>query len=250
MPYANTSALAYYKQPTQISWAYNYARLPNATNNPGVFPPPSLPLTYYPLLYNAKVTLDSWINEASNSIELYGSDALFSFNEPDLCANLQTSACMSVKEALDAWAIYMEPFAKCGVRLIAPSVGNDGRYSIQWLTQFMGNATSPQYNYTIDAINVHWYASPYNFIYFKEYMTLAHSIAPDKPLWVTEYGFDKVYFDENLNIEFLKNTTGWVDAQPWIEKVAWFGYYKNNLLDANATGLTLRGQVYGDYKAS
>jgi hypothetical protein len=249
LPYGQVSTLQYYKTPTQVSWAYDYTYRVNDTNNVGPFPPrPDLPLRYYPLVFNDKITLENWINGVANSVEFYNTDAIFSFNEPDLCGDLN-SACMSVAQAIIGWAKYMEPFKDCGLKLIAPAIGNAGN-SISWLTQFMGNAT--QLNYTISALNLHHYSYPYlpgGLDVFKNYTRDVHAISPGLPVWVTEYGVDggNLNAPEQVVLDYLNATLDYADATDWIPKIAWFGNYKNNLLDANGTGLSARGQLYSTH---
>ncbi|ETN41927.1 uncharacterized protein HMPREF1541_03866 [Cyphellophora europaea CBS 101466] len=248
LAYGNVSSLQFYSPPSQISWAYNYYSLPNnsATNNTGPFPSSQSPnMTFYPLLFNDNPSLTSiWEANVNFAVTHYGADAIFSFNEPDLC--VQGSACMTVERALVAYERFIQPFAACGVKLAAPSVTNAGSGFI-WLSQFLGNAT--QRNLTVDIINIHWYASPYNQQYFQDYMVNASRIGGDRPIWITEYGMDKIY-PEPAVLQFVRNTTYWVDQQPWIQKTAWFGNYNNNLLNADGSGLSQRGRVWKEYVGS
>lgn len=165
-----------------------------------------------------------------------------SFNEPDLCVD--GSSCMTVQQALTAYERYIQPFAECGVRLVAPAITNTANGTI-WLQQFLGNAT--QRGLTIDVVNLHWYASPYNQQYFEDYMTTAYQTFGRRPVWITEYGMDQNYLEPAV-LQFIRNTTYWVEQQPWIEKTCWFGNYRNNLLNADGSALSQRGQMWNSYK--
>jgi hypothetical protein len=156
---------------------------------------------------------------------------------------------MTVSRALTAYNKSLQvPFANTpGVKLVAPSVTNAGS-GFTWLSQFIGNAT--QLGYQIDVINIHWYASPYNMEYFISYMTEAHTRWPNYPIWITEYGMDNTNYYEPHVLQFIRNTTTWCDAQPWIERYAWFGNYPNNLINAQSTALSPRGELWNSYANS
>jgi hypothetical protein len=202
-------------------------------------------MTFFPLLFNDNPTLTSiWEANVNFAITNYGTDAIMSFNEPDLC--IGGSACMTVARAIRAYARYIQPFADCGIRLAAPAITNTANGTI-WLQQFLGNATA--LNLTVDIINLHWYASPYNQQYFQDYMTEKYNLFGQRPIWITEYGMDQPY-QEAAILQFLRNTTYWVDQQPWVEKTCWFGNYNNNLLTSDGTALSARGQVWNSYKGT
>jgi hypothetical protein len=129
---------------------------------------------------------------------------------------------------------------------VAPSVTNAGS-GFTWLREFLGNASLPQNNLTIDIVNIHWYASPYNMEYFIEYMRNASVIAQGRPIWITEYGMDDPNYYEPHVQQFFKNTTYWCDQQPFIERYAWFGNYANNLLTSAGNGLSPRGVLWHNY---
>jgi hypothetical protein len=204
-------------------------------------------MQFFPLLFNDNPGVtDVWEANVNFAIANYGTDAIFSFNEPDFC--IDGSACMSVARALDAYEKFIQPFADCGVKLGSPSVTNAGG-GLDWLSQFLGNAT--QRGLTVDFINIHWYACPYCMSYFQDYMRTAYGIGGNRPIWITEYGMDNNQgrgpYAESAVLQFIRNTTYWVEQQSWIEKLSWFGSYKNNLLNANGTGLTQRGDVWNSY---
>lgn len=199
-------------------------------------------MTFYPLLFNDNPSLTSiWEANVNFAVANYGAEAIFSFNEPDFC--IPGSACMSVERALVAYERYIQPFAECGIKLAAPWVTNAANGFV-WLSEFLGNAT--QRNLTVDIINIHWYASPYNQQYFQDYMTEAYQRFGRRPIWITEYGMDQRYL-EPATLQFIRNTTYWVDQQPWIEKTCWFGNYVNNLLNADGSGLSPRGELWNSY---
>lgn len=154
---------------------------------------------------------------------------------------------MNVQRALLGYNKSMQPFAG-RTRLVAPAITNAGS-GFTWLREFLGNASLPQWNLTIDIVNIHWYASPYNMQYFIDYMTQASVIANGRPIWITEYGMDQTYQEPAVQ-QFMRNTTYWCDQQSFIERYAWFGNYPNNLLNSAGTALSPRGVIWNSYAGS
>ncbi|KPI39088.1 uncharacterized protein AB675_4556 [Cyphellophora attinorum] len=228
LPYGQVSTLQYYKTPTQVSWAYDYTYRVNDSNNVGPFPPrPDLPLRYYPLVFNDKINLTNWVIGVADSVEKYNTDAIFSFNEPDLNGDSNSANMNVARRSL---------------------VGRSN--SLTWLSEFMGNAT--QRNFTISALNMHHYSYPYlpgGLEVFKNYTMAVHAISPGLPVWVTEFGIDggNLNAPEQVVLDYLNATLDYADATDWIPKIAWFGNYPNNLLNASGTGLSARGQLYSTH---
>jgi len=244
---------------SQVSWAYDYAPYPNASDNNGPYPLPSAQnnnytLRFIPLLFNGGETAaQEWPAYVESAIVNYNADALFSFNEPD-AAYSGLSANMAVSEALAAYKRSIQPFANrtlpSGAKLLlgSPSITNAGQ-GLTWLSEFLGNASLPQYNLTVDFINIHFYASPYNFELFKEFITSAYDLGERKlPVWVTEFGVSDEYpWHDSSVVPFIKNCTTWLDEQPWVERYAWFGAYPNNIINAGGSGLNARGRFYANW---
>jgi hypothetical protein len=190
------------------------------------------------------------------SIQHYGTDALFSFNEPDACNNGQ-SACMDVPSSVAAYKTYLQPFAG-QVLLGAPSITNAAPpASLTYLSYFLGNCTGC----TIDFINLHWYSSPNSFSYLTSYVEQAYAVGGGLPVYITEFGMDNVYYVETDVATFLKNATTWLDAQSYVKRYAWFGDFAQTgpsyaqgygyLVNAQGNGLSNEGgymeKLYGGY---
>ncbi|KIW11897.1 hypothetical protein PV08_09170 [Exophiala spinifera] len=223
LAYTNVTTLPFYPPPSPyISWSYNYYSLPNASDNVGAYP--STQFRYIPLLYNDASSLTSiWAGNVNYSISHYGTDAIFGFNEPDACFSGQ-SACMNLSSVLSGYQRFLQPFASIvgasggagqqgggrsgggHVKIGAPAVTNIGAPSgLDYLARFLGNATLM--NLTVDFINIHWYASPYNIQYFMDHVTTAYNVTGQAkyPVWVTEFGMDRGDYDQNVVVEFVSD---------------------------------------------
>ncbi|EXJ75377.1 uncharacterized protein A1O5_02073 [Cladophialophora psammophila CBS 110553] len=262
LAYRNVTTLQFYPPPSPyISWSYNYYSLPNASDDMG--PYPSSQYRFIPLLYNDADSLTSiWSGNVNFSITNYGADAIFGFNEPDANFNGQ-SANMPVAQSIQGYRNFMQPFAG-RVKIGAPAVTNAGG-GLTYLAQFLGNAT--QQNLTIDFINIHWYASPYNIDYFETYLLQAYNLsltyftASPIPVWVTEFGMDQNNYDQATTVQFLKNATLWMDEQVWVERYAWFGNFPggltsygapttNMLLNVDGSGRGVLGDLWYMYNGT
>lgn len=242
-------------------------------------PYPSSQFAFIPLLFNDDPTLTAiWAANVNFSIANYGTDALFGFNEPDACFG-GLSSCMSLNRSLQGYATYMQPFA--GRRTVSSTAGggggggtntptppgkpikigsvavtNSGQDGLTYLSTFLSNATTM--NLTIDFLNLHWYASPYNIDYFKDYMTQAYNVTGRGryPIWITEFGMDRPDYPTAVVQQFLKNASKWCDETTWVERYAWFGNFRseggatNLLLNADGSGLSALGKVWGSYNGT
>ncbi|KIW34333.1 uncharacterized protein PV07_01116 [Cladophialophora immunda] len=262
LAYRNVTTLQFYPPPSPyISWSYNYYSLPNASDDVGAYP--SSQYRFIPLLYNDADSLTSiWAANVNFSIANYGTDAIFGFNEPDANFNGQ-SANMPVAQSIQGYRNFMQPFAG-RVKIGAPAVTNAGG-GLAYLAQFLGNAT--QQNLTVDFLNIHWYASPYNIDYFESYLLQAYNLsltyfpAAPVPVWVTEFGMDQAGYDQATTVQFLKNASRWMDDQLWLARYAWFGNFAagytaagapatNMLLNVDGSARGVLGDVWYTYNGT
>ncbi|EXJ84642.1 hypothetical protein A1O3_05312 [Capronia epimyces CBS 606.96] len=253
LAYTNVTTLVYYPPPAPyIRWSYNYYSLPNASDDVG--PYPAAQFRFIPLLYNDASSLTSiWASNVNTSIASYGTDAIFGFNEPDACYSGQ-SACMSVSRTVQGYLNYIQPFSG-HVLIGAPAVTNSGSSGLSYLSQFLGNAT--QLNLTVDFVNLHWYASPYNIQYFMDYLTQAYTQTGQSryPVWVSEFGMDRSDYPVADVVAFLKAASAWMDLQPWVARYAWFGNFASGvgtefLLNADGSGRSGLGDVWYGYNGT
>jgi len=170
VPYNDVDAVAPFAG--KISWAYNWGSSPDGTLPSGV--------QYIPMMWSPSNGGTTW-NAAATSAIASGSDTLLGFNEPDLGAQ----ANLSVDAAVKGWNSLMEPF-KCKARLAAPAVTNGGApMGLTYLKSFLAACSGC----TIDVVPIHWYDSPTNVAYFKQYIADAYAAGGNRPLWITEFGF-------------------------------------------------------------
>ncbi|GAA5964011.1 hypothetical protein JCM3765_007838 [Sporobolomyces pararoseus] len=218
---------------SDLAWAYNWNSHLFETNGEKV---PSgvqfVPMLWKPdndHLKTFEKDVEYWKGQPGGVTHILG------FNEPDLGGQ----ADMSVQATVDAWAQYMQPFAKQGIKLVSPAVTNGAApMGLTFLENFMAGVK--QRGLKVDAIALHWYDSPTNFDYFKNHLTEAH----DKfglPIWLTEYGFTSG--TEQQKIDFHSKMVPWMDSQPWIERYAAFGDFVGTFVDGNGGVLPL-GNAY------
>ena len=141
-------------------------------------------------------------------------DALLAFNEPDNCDG---QACMSVARAVTAYKAYLQPYAG-SLSLGAPAVtnGHGSGIGLDWLQQFMTACTGC----TIDFIPLHFYGSYADPGQMTNYITQAHNMFPNVPIWVTEYGTTSGSQDQILT--WMKSIVPWLDSQSYIQRHAYF----------------------------
>jgi hypothetical protein len=192
-----------------VSWYYTWSPVPVETA-PGN-------LEFVPMLWGWN-QIDLW-NEW-----VLGGKAQFwevlGMNEP----NQQGQSDMSAGSGVELWKTYIQPLKSRGVRLISPATTSSptGKQWIQEFQSICGGAC------TFDAVSLHWYdVGVQKFI---DYVTDFHNTF-NSNIWVTEYACQNfnggAQCSEGEIWDFLQQTTGWMDATPWVEKYAWFGVMKD-----------------------
>ncbi|TFK70460.1 hypothetical protein BDN72DRAFT_540155 [Pluteus cervinus] len=183
------------------TWVYDWANTPPsylATSG----------LEYVPLQWGSPNIEDFIPNAiACNATHVLG------FNEPDF----DQESNILPSQAASLWMQYIEPLSSVGVKLGAPAVTASGTGK-PWLIDFFAACT----NCTIDFIPLHWYGTGTEGFY--NYLWDIHTQFPNKTLWVTEYA-DTSSNDTEV-AAFLNATTIYLDGLDWIERYAWFGYFR------------------------
>jgi len=161
---------------------------------------------------------------------------ILGFNEPDLASQSNINATY----AAELWLDYIQPLKSSGVVVGAPAISSaeTGR---PWLSAFLDACEKCD----IDFIPFHWYGSGVENFY--DYIGSIHAQFPLYPLWVTEYA--ETSSNDTVVTEFLSQTIQYMDMLEWIERYAWFGYFRDNgnshynLLDVNGN-LNILGHIY------
>ncbi|KAI9764607.1 MAG: hypothetical protein M1840_008337 [Geoglossum simile] len=213
---------------SQISWGYNWGNSCGGKLKSGFM--------FIPMLWGlAGEKTGGWVQAANTAIAA-GSKYLLAFNEPDLPAQ----ANLSPKDAADGYITWMQPFAG-KAKLGAPAVTNGGSpYGMTWLKSFLEKCSGC----TIDFVPIHWYDSATNIEYFKNYVKQAHDTS-GKQIWITEFAGSG---SQDQQIAFLKAVMPWLDAQPYVERYAYFGVFDGSLVNGGSPSPL--GSTFSSYTGS
>lgn len=167
---------------------------------------------------------------------------LLGMNEP----NLTNQANRTPVEAAELWQDYVDLSKELNLKLISPAMchGNLAGYSdpVKWLDEFFALVNPDD----IYGIAIHAYmnsaSSMKGFIdKFRKY---------GKPIWLTEFAceFSPVP-SENAQIILMNDMCNYMEADPLVERYAWFilrggPSSVNNALANNQAQLTLLGNLY------
>lgn len=149
----------------------------------------------------------------SDAVRSQGADVILGFNEPDFA----NESNMDPVEAASLWKAHIEPLKERGVRLGAPAVTAAGT-GRPWLEKFFEACS----DCTFDFLPVHWYGTGSTGFY--DFLWSIHQDYPDYPIWVTEYADTSNNDTEVYN--FMQETLQYLDELEWIEKYAWFGFFR------------------------
>lgn len=186
----------------KVSWAYNWGST-SASIPSGI--------EYVPMLWGIQDQHTHNWNEAANKAIASGSTHLLAFNEPDHWEQASTDP----GTCAQAYLTHMQPFAG-RAKLGAPAVTNGGGdMGLNYLSKFMAACSSC----TIDFVPVHWYDAAANIEYFKKHIEAARDVAGGRPLWITEFG---AHGSDAEQAAFLAQALPWLEAQPYVEKYAYF----------------------------
>ncbi|KAJ7600826.1 glycosyl hydrolase catalytic core-domain-containing protein [Mycena floridula] len=219
---------------SQISWVYDWGLdipAPLLTSN----------LEYIPMQYGL-----GNIENLAASLQAHGAKTVLGFNEPDF----DQQSDLDPTYAAQLWIKYMNPLKDLisGIRIGGPAVSSSGSGQ-PWLEQFFAACNS---NCKMDFLPLHWYGVGVAGLY--DYLFQIHGQYPNLTIWMTEYagkshlaGFILMFYLEVIT--FLNQTAAYFDTLPWVERYAWFGYFRPengsayNFLDADG-GLNALGKAY------
>lgn len=213
-----------------VSWAYNWGSTTSGLNTA---------FEYVPMLWGLGTDHTNGWAQAAESAIASGSTHLLSFNEPDNAGQSN----LDCNTAASGYMTYMQPFAG-KAKLGSPAVTNGGPPSgLTWLSSFLSLCT----NCHIDFITCHWYDSATNFEYFKQYLQDAYKAGGGRPIWLTEFGASGT-LDEQVT--FLQVVMPWMDAQPWIERYAYYMVDQGSLISSGGNSLSSLGSTFMTYTSN
>jgi len=178
------------------------------------------------------------IEDLAVTVKGLGATTILTFNEPDF----EQQSNINATYAAQLWMQYIEPLKQSGIRLGGPAISSGGS-GLPWLQAFMAACSQC----TIDFLPFHWYGDGTGGFY--DYLYSLHAQFPNQTLWVTE--FAETSSNDSVVLDFLNQTTTTLDGLDWVERYAWFAFYRPtdgshwNLLDVNGN-LNAAGQVYID----
>ena len=215
-----------------VSWFYDWGALDHST-----------PTREYAMM--------AWGRSAANNpsrvdayIEKDTVTHLLSFNEPDNA----TQSNIPYTEAVSLHKLLLRTGYRMGSP--APEEGNADK----WLLNFMNKAE--QDTVKVDFIALHWYdwgnwtsthntsPNPANvFNRFKNYLTRIYNLYK-KPIWITEFNANRNTTPET-HARFMELALPWLDAQPFIERYAYF--FPPTVPAMENDTLTEVGRIYRDH---
>jgi len=207
-------------QNSQISWVYVWRSSPPAfLQNSG--------LEFVPMQWGS-----SGVDQFQSIVTGLGAKTILGFNEPDK----NTESNLSPDTAAAYWRQYIQPLHDQGVRLGAPVV-SAGTSGTNWFISFLRACAGC----TFDFVPLHWYGDDSQS--FVEYVQEFHGQF-DLPIWVTEWA--STSSDPNAILQFLKNTTSFLDSTSYVERYSWFSFARvgpTALLNSDGS-LNALGQAY------
>ncbi|KXN85688.1 Alkali-sensitive linkage protein 1 [Leucoagaricus sp. SymC.cos] len=184
-----------------ISWVYDWADLPPAYIAQSH-------LKYIPMQWGS-----GNIDKLASAVSAQEADTILGFNEPDFV----NEANIGAKDAAALWMQFIQPLKQQGIRIGGPAV-TAAPTGKQWLSDFLSECSQC----SIDFLPLHWYGSGTEGFY--SYIWDMHSSFPQLPIWVTEYA--DVSENSTEVWDFMNQTTHYLDALDWIERYAWFGFFR------------------------
>jgi len=152
---------------------------------------------------------------------------LMAFNEPDVSGQSN----MDPYYAAELYIEQIQHWSNKGTLLGSPAIV----WNLNWLATFLSQVEKKGGH--VDFICLHWYGSWKNLNGLKSYVQTAHARF-NKPIWVTEIGITTSSWPSQNQVKgFMMNAISWMDQQPYVYRVSWFGCFEsNNPPDNFATG--------------
>ncbi|MCR5737942.1 MAG: hypothetical protein K6G64_09855 [Eubacterium sp.] len=224
-----------------VAWYYNWGNTPSSGSQyAGV--------EYVPMVWseysaaNFKKRLETYKSQ--------GYKYTLTFNEPDMGSSV--GGCnMSVDQVYNVWQGIAD---MKGIQVSAPATAGWPQAKSNWFKQFMDKLTKKDYD--PDFIAIHCYPEDYAgkemAQWFLEEIIDWTWNAYHKPIWITEFSTHGQYVNASGNNgtkEFWEAVMPGLDARPYVERYAAFGFNSANsencgLWNYSTGSLTAGGQVY------
>ena len=221
--FADTGASYGYLQAVNAGWYHRWGPSKSST---GGFDAKFVPMFWGGYQVNQS-NIDMIIN--------YGDvEWVLGFNEPER----SSQANMSVSQAIAAWQTLDAGFDGTGIKLISPSVSDDGTGQ-SWLSSFMSQASSQ--GLQVDAVSFHWYGisnpndpvgAAWSFLARVDWYHNSFG----KPVWITEFALHDWggnYSDEEMraaNATFLSVAIPQLESRSYVAGYAWYNWFGDSKL--------------------
>ncbi len=220
-----------------VSWWYNWDFRPDQALRAGAYRDAGV--EYVPMIWGAA-------SDRAAAKTAIGDDAtaLLGFNEP----NFGAQANLSAKAAAALWPELTAIADAKGLRLVSPAVNFCGgscqdEDPFHYLDEFFAACSGCR----VDAVAIHIYVGCKAEWLIQHVETYKSRFK--QPLWLTEFACDSA---KNLLEQqaFLEDAVAYLEAEPRIERYAWFSGRASNVANVDLLGesgqLTTLGQAYVD----
>ncbi|KIM74815.1 glycoside hydrolase family 128 protein [Piloderma croceum F 1598] len=171
---------------------------------------------YVPMFWGEKYR--SLWNERVAEMNKKAPKNLMSLNEPDVVGQ----ANMDPNAAADLYMKEVYPWSKKGVKLCTPAIV----WNLKWMQTFL-SAIKKQGGHA-DMTCMHWYGSWKDLAGLQKYVEAVHSLT-NMPVWIPELGVTTASNPSESQLKtFMTEALTWLDAQPYVERYAWFGCWESN----------------------
>lgn len=194
-----------------VSWAYNWSHDPLSSDRWAMLK--SNGMTFYPMVWNAGFSSD---NLATFMAADPNSDYVLAYNEP----NLTDQANMTPEAAARKWPEFVAAAKELGLKIVGPAVnyGTLPGYNdpVVWYDEFLAQPGVSLDD--IDAIALHCYMPDGESL---KSLMIRKFYKYGKPLWLTEFENGDAN-SESSQILFCQEAVAYLEADPLVEKYAWF----------------------------
>ena len=194
-----------------VTWCYNWGHSPLSDDRWAMLQ--SNGMVCLPMVWNAGFSQN---NIATFKAKDPDADYLLGYNEP----NLTDQANMTPQQAAAVWPDFVAAAKSLGLKIVGPAV-NYGTLSgyndpVKWYDEFLA---CPGVSIDdIDAIALHCYMPNGQAV---KSLMIRKFVKYGKPIWLTEFENGEAQ-NEASQIGFCQETVTYLEADPHVERYAWF----------------------------